>query len=366
MQTGVLDEVPAGGGGDGGDVADVLHHGGDGDGGHDEDGGDVELGDDELLQADQVRLADGGEVDERLHHAVRVRQLRTAGGGDERDEVAADYAEEDGDDLDHALAPDVGDDDDRHGDEREPPAGRGVVDRGAGEVQTDHDDHGAGDDGREVAHDLLRAEHFEQQREHEVEKTRDHDAAECVGELFIAAHTGVFAGVQLGDGLEAAEVGERGAEERGDLHLGADVEEERAEAGEEQSGLDGKRQAVALHEDGDEHRRAKHGEHVLQAQHQHSGGAQLAGVIDGFVSEFFLHVIFPLSSDFDVCSYLTKRLSAPRGQKKRPVKNYRSKETISLSTKTVLIKIETPAGRNFFLYTYCVMAVSSLVCFFCK
>ncbi len=56
VQTGILDEVPAGGGGDGGDVADVLHHGGDGDGGHDEDGGDVELGDDELLQADQVRL----------------------------------------------------------------------------------------------------------------------------------------------------------------------------------------------------------------------------------------------------------------------------------------------------------------------
>ena len=51
VQAGVFDEVLAGGGGDGGDVADVLHHGGDGDGRHDQDGGDVELGDDELLQS---------------------------------------------------------------------------------------------------------------------------------------------------------------------------------------------------------------------------------------------------------------------------------------------------------------------------
>ena len=54
VQAGIGDEVIAGGGGNGGDIADVLHHGSDGDGGHHQDGGNVELGDDELLEADQV------------------------------------------------------------------------------------------------------------------------------------------------------------------------------------------------------------------------------------------------------------------------------------------------------------------------
>ncbi len=76
VQARVFDEVAAGGGGDGGDVADVLHHGGDGDRGHDQDGGDVELRDDELLKADEIRLVDSGEVDERLHHALCIGQLR--------------------------------------------------------------------------------------------------------------------------------------------------------------------------------------------------------------------------------------------------------------------------------------------------
>ena len=43
LKAGILDEVALGGGGDGRDIADVLHHGGDGDGGHDQNGGHVEL-----------------------------------------------------------------------------------------------------------------------------------------------------------------------------------------------------------------------------------------------------------------------------------------------------------------------------------
>ena len=228
MQARVFDEVLAGGGGDGGDITDVLHHGRDGDRGHDQDGGDVEFGDDELLETKEACFTHTGEVDLT---------------GDDCDDVGADDAEQDGDDLDHALAPDVGDHDDGHSDEGEPPAGGGVIDGGAGEVQADHDDHRARDDGREVTHDLLRAEQFEQECEHKVEETCDHDAAKTC---------------------------------------------------EQQRRLDGERQAVALHEDGNQHCCAEHGEHVLQAQDQHSGGAQLSGVVDGFVSEFFLHVIFPL------------------------------------------------------------------------
>ena len=218
MQTGVFNEVAAGGGGNGGDITDVLHHRGDGDGRHDEDGGDVELCDDELLEANEVGLTHRDEVDKGLHDAAGIRQLGAAESGD--------HAEEDGDDLDHALAPDVGNHDDRHGNEREPPAGLGVGDGGAGEVQADHDDHGAGDNGREVTHDLLRAEELEEQRQHEVEEACDHNAAERVGELELRIHA-LISGERCDRG-EAAEVGERGAEERGDLKLGADVEQQRA------------------------------------------------------------------------------------------------------------------------------------------
>ena len=275
MQAGVGDEVVAGGGGDGGHVADVLHHRGDGDGRHDEDGGDVELRDGDGLEADDACLMHGGEI-----HLT----------GDEGDNVADHDAEEDGDDLDHALAPDVGGDDDRDGDQREPPVGAGVADGAAREVEADHDDHGAGDDGREVAHDLPSAEHLKEQRQHEVQQARDHDAAEGVGELVVGRHGRVFAGVEVRDRGEAAEVSEGRAEEGGDLHLGADVEQQRAETRHQQRGLDAQRQAVALHEDGDEHRRAEHGEQMLQAEHQHAGHAELAGVIDSFLTEFLFHV----------------------------------------------------------------------------
>ena len=44
VQAGLLNEVLPHGGGDGGHVADVLHHGGQGDGGHHQDSGEVKLG----------------------------------------------------------------------------------------------------------------------------------------------------------------------------------------------------------------------------------------------------------------------------------------------------------------------------------
>ena len=281
-----------------------------------------------------------------------------AGAGDDRDDVGADDAEQDGDDLDHALAPDVGDHDDGHSDEGEPPAGGGVIDGGAGEVQTDHDDHRARDDGREVTHDLFRAEHLEEECEHEVEETCDHDAAERVGELRFGIET--FVGGHRRDRGEAAEVGERGAEERGDLELGAHVEQQRAETGEQQRRLDGERQAVALHEDGDEHCCAEHGEHVLQAQDQHSGGAQLSGVVDGFVSEFFLHVIFPLCFLLIFYSHLNKHGWAPRGQKIRPVRKLTGqKETISIKTETAI------PTEEFFLFRRSAEHHGSFLLFVC-
>ena len=62
MQAGVGDEVATGGGGDSGHIADMLHHGGNGDGCHDEDGGDVELSNDELLQTHEIGILHSGEI----------------------------------------------------------------------------------------------------------------------------------------------------------------------------------------------------------------------------------------------------------------------------------------------------------------
>ncbi len=269
MQAGILDEVLAGGGGDGGDVADVLHHGGDGDGGHHQDGGHIELSDNELLQAQEAGVM----------HLCEVHLT-----GDQSHDVRAHYAQQDGDDLDHALAPDVGHDDDGDGHQGQPPAGGGVGHGGAGQVQADEDDDGAGDDGREVAHDLLGTHQLEQQRQHQVQQARDDHAAQGVGQLLLAGHGGELAGVQVGHRLEAAQEGEGGAQEGGHLELGADVEQQRAEAGEQQRCLDGQGQAVAGNQDGHQHRGAEHGEQVLQAQQQHPGDAQLSGVVDGIVS----------------------------------------------------------------------------------
>ena len=262
----------------------MLHHGGDGDGRHDQDRGHIELSQDELLQTHKVGALDGGEVDQGLHDAVSVRQLRAAGGGDECHDVRAHHAQQDGDDLDHALAPDVGDDDDGDSHQSQPPTGGGVGHGGAGQVQTDEDDDGTRDNGREVAHDLLGTHQLEQQGQHQIQQTRDHHAAQGVGQLLLTGHGGELAAIQIGYRLEAAQEGEGGAQEGGYLKLGADVEQQRADTGEQQGCLDGQGQAVARHQDGHQHRSAKHGEQVLQTQQEHPGYAQLPGVIDGVVS----------------------------------------------------------------------------------
>ena len=59
------------------------------------------------------------------------------------------------------------------------------------------------------------------------------------------------------------------------------MEEQGAETGKEQGGLDVQGQAVALHQNGNQNSGAKHGKHVLQAQDQHSGNTQLTGVPNG-------------------------------------------------------------------------------------
>ena len=88
-----------------------------------------------------------------------------------------------------------------------------------------------------------------------------------------------------GDGGVAAEEGEGRAEEGRDLAAGDEVEQQRAEAREQK-----RVRNVEARQDGHEDRRAEHGEHVLEAEQQHSARAELSGVIDaGFRNFAFSH-----------------------------------------------------------------------------
>lgn len=97
MQAGVADIIFAGGRPDGGDVADVLHHGREGDGHDGKDGADAEFRHGDGGQGKGLRVFDRGKVNAAQADGQQIR---------------ADDAQQDGDDLDHPLAPDVADHDD--------------------------------------------------------------------------------------------------------------------------------------------------------------------------------------------------------------------------------------------------------------
>ena len=128
------------------------------------------------------------------------------------------------------LPPDVGCDDDRDGQEGQPPAGGGVAYRVRGQVEADEDDDGPGDHRRQEAHDLLYADQFDDGGQNHIEQAGHYNAAAGVLELDGGLHCGIGAGIQGGHGGEAAQIGERGAQKGGYLQAGANMEEEGADA----------------------------------------------------------------------------------------------------------------------------------------
>ena len=200
------------------------------------------------------------------------------------EDIGAEDAEEDGDDLGHALAPYIEADDYCNGDNGNEPVAAAVVYRGGGQRQADGDDDGAGDDGREEAHDLLDAELFEQSREQNIHQTRNKHAEAGVGEKRVIKYgRPVSRGADGADGVVAADEREGAAEEGGNLALGDQVEEQRADAGEQKRGGD-----VQTGQRRDKNGRAEHGEHMLQAKQQHLGRTEGTRVINGAVNGGFL------------------------------------------------------------------------------
>ena len=232
-------------------------------------------------EADPIRGLHGGEVDQRLalrdavlHDldagAVQHRNLHEAG-----HDVGDREADQDRDDLDHALAPDVADADHDEGDEGERPVALAGADGDRREAEADRDDDRAGDDRREAAHHSLDAERLDRGGQHEVDEARARDAQAGVGKKLLV-EDGVAARNIREDGHRrvAAEERERRAEERGDLPAGDQVEEQRARAGHQESRPD-----VEARDQRDGDGGPEHGEHVLEAEDQGFRGAELGGAL---------------------------------------------------------------------------------------
>ena len=189
-----------------------------------------------------------------------------------RHQIGADHAQQDGDDLEHALAPDIEHNHDGHSQNGDPPVGRAVVHGAVRQRDADADDDGAGHDRREVTHDLIGAKGLEQHGHDHVQQTRARNADARIGNPVCACaavfHQFLYRSV-------AAQECEGGTQERGHLPLGQQVEQQRAQTGEQQ------RRADAQTRQGrHQHRCAKHGENMLEAQQKHFSGTQL-GVSHG-------------------------------------------------------------------------------------
>ena len=281
VQAGVIDIVVADGSADGGDIAHMLHHGSQCD------------GDDGEQSADEFRAAVDGEQTHGLlvqgdAEPCRVGDLlEVHGTGDQSHRVGHQHTDQDGQDLDHALTPDVADNDHAQRHKGQQPVGLAVFDGRGSQDQTDGDDDGAGDHRGEEPHDAADAEGGDQQAGHQV-----HQAGEGNGGAGVGQHLGVDHGQVAvsvcqhgGHDGKAAQVSKGGAQESRDLLFGDQMEQQRAQTSAQQRG--GNAQAG---EQRHQHRGTKHSKHVLHTQDQHPSGAQLSSVVYALgVIDLFTH-----------------------------------------------------------------------------
>ena len=288
VQAGVIDIVVADGGADGGDIAHMLHHGSQCD------------GDDGEQSADELRAAVNGEQTHGLlmqgdAEPGRVGDLlEVHGTGDQSHRVGHQHTDQDGQDLDHALTPDVADNNGTQGHKSQQPVGLAVGDGGGGQDQTNGDDDGACDHRREEFHNAADAKGGDEQADQQVQNAGQCHARAGVGQHFGIGNGQVAVCVSQHGGYngKTAQVGKRGTKEGRDLALGDKVEQQGAQTGTEQSG--GNAQAG---EQGHQHSCAEHGKHVLQAQDQHPSGAELPGIVNALgVIDLFTHREVLLSS----------------------------------------------------------------------
>ena len=227
MQARLGDEVAVDRGANGRDVADVLDH-----------GRERKRHDRNDSRDGKPRIEVAREREDRVLEGDRQADPRS--GGDAREvnfaerngeQVGHEHAEQDRDNLHHAAAPDVRDDDDSDRHDSDKPVRRGVRDSGTREDKANRDDDRACDHGREELHHAKRAETAEQRGEHKVEQARARNTQAGIGQKLSLA-------VRCDSGI-ARDEGERRAKECRHLPLREEVEQKRAQAREQKRGRNG-------------------------------------------------------------------------------------------------------------------------------
>ena len=270
VEAGILNKVLADGGRNGADVAYMLHHGSQRDGHDGHDGGH---------QQTMVQVGTEDREGGLMPHNGKTYPVCLAHQGNQvlpggrihnhGEDIGADHTQQDGNDLHHALAPDIAGHHDQDGNQSHPPVVGAVGDGGAGEGQTDADDDRSGDNGGEVAHDLLGTELLKEEGQDQVHKAGAGNTEAGIGKQSIAAIA-----AHGPDGIVAADKSEGGAQERGDLPAGDQMEQQSAETRKQQS-VGHVQPGQGRHQHGG----AEHGEEVLHTQQEPLGGCQGGGVV---------------------------------------------------------------------------------------
>ena len=115
---------------------------------------------------DEERKTNPGGLRHMLNQGCASGRIHNHG-----EHIACYYTQQNGDDFQHSLAPDVEDDNHKDGHQRHQPVVATVVNGALRQGQANGNDNGAGDNGREVTHDLLCAEDLEQQSQHKIQKS---------------------------------------------------------------------------------------------------------------------------------------------------------------------------------------------------
>ena len=281
MKAGVLEEILLSRRGNCGNITDMLHHGCNRDGSHDEDRSEIEFSKNEGGQTDKTGIGNGLKIEDRaavdIGHAERIH--------DDSGNVGDHDAQKDGDDLEHAFAPDVKDDDNCKCDQSKRPAGGGIGDRGGSQSQADADNDGACDDGRQELHDLFDADCTDDQGQHQIQKACDDNTAASIGKLFAVRHISENTAVKLCYSSKSSEKSKGGSEESRYSPLCEEVEKECSDAGKEKSYLNGKPFSVkiAVDKDRDQDRGAEHGEQVLNTEDRHFRITEFCGIINWLI-----------------------------------------------------------------------------------
>ena len=164
MKSWIFDKILINRRGDGGNIANVFHHGCECDRGHDQNGGQIEFAEGKCRYADPGSVCDVG----KRKNGGAVCVCHAHGVEDQCGNIRNNDAHQNRDDLKHSPAPDIENNDRNQSDEGEKPVGGSVVDGRTGKAQSDADDDRTGYDRRKKTHDLLDTDKLDNQRENQI------------------------------------------------------------------------------------------------------------------------------------------------------------------------------------------------------